>query len=126
MNELVKHAREARTRSYSPYSNFAVGAAIRNKSGRVYLGCNVENCAYGLTVCAQRTAIVNAVSDGARDFEALAVYTEAKHLTPPCGACRQVLAEFAKDLIIILANPKEERQLKLSELLPMPFNRESF
>ncbi|MCQ4574137.1 MAG: cytidine deaminase [Candidatus Brocadiales bacterium] len=126
MNELVKQAREARTRSYSPYSRFAVGAAVRTGSGKVYLGCNIENCSYGLTVCAERTAIYNAVADGATDFEALAIFTEAGELTPPCGACRQVLSEFSRDLVIILANPGEQKELKLSELLPMPFNRQSF
>lgn len=126
MNELVKQAREARARSYSPYSHFAVGAALRTVSGKVYLGCNIENCSYGLTVCAERVAIYNAVSDGARDFEALAIFTEAEGLTSPCGACRQVLWEFSKDLVIILANPRGKKELRLSELLPAPFDKESF
>ncbi len=126
MNELVKKAREARACSYSPYSRFGVGAAIRAKSGKVYLGCNVENCSYGLTVCAERVAVCNAVSDGATDFEALAIFTEAEDLTPPCGACRQVLSEFSKDLTIILANPGGKKELRLSELLPLPFNKHTF
>lgn len=126
MDELVKQAREARARSYSPYSRFAVGAALRTASGKVYLGCNIENCSYGLTVCAERVAVYNAVADGARDFEALAIFTEAEELTPPCGACRQVLWEFSQDLVIILANPGGEKELKLSELLPKPFNKQSF
>ncbi|MFQ5956401.1 MAG: cytidine deaminase [Candidatus Brocadiales bacterium] len=126
MNELVKQAREARKRSYSPYSRFGVGAALRTTSGKVYLGCNVENCSYGLTVCAERVAVYNAVSDGSRDFEALAIYTEAEDLTPPCGACRQVLWEFSKDLVIIIANHGGEEELKLSELLPKPFDKKSF
>lgn len=126
IDELVKKAQEARAHSYSPYSRFKVGAAIRTKSGKVYRGCNIENCSYGLTVCAERAAVYNAVSDGETDFESLAVFTEAKDLTPPCGACRQVLSEFSKDLVIILANPGKQKELKLSELLPMPFNKQSF
>ena len=126
IDELVKKAQEARAHSYSPYSRFKVGAAIRTKSGKVYRGCNIENCSYGLTVCAERVAVYNAVSDGETDFESLAVFTEAKDLTPPCGACRQVLSEFSKDLVIILANPGKQKELKLSELLPMPFNKQSF
>lgn len=125
MNELVRRAKGARSRSYSPYSRFAVGAALRTTSGKVYLGCNVENASYGLTVCAERVAVYNAVSDGARDFEALAVFTEAEDLTPPCGACRQVLWEFSRDLVIIIANPGGEKELKLSELIPMPFDKQS-
>ncbi len=125
MKELVKKAREARGNSYSPYSSFAVGAAVRTKSGRVFQGCNIENCSYGLTVCAERVAVFNAVSEGECDLEALAIFTEADDLTPPCGACRQVLAEFSEELVIILANPKGERELRLSELLPMPFNKHS-
>lgn len=126
MDELIKQARKAREHSYSPYSRFKVGAAIRTKSGRVYTGCNVENCSYGLTVCAERVAVYNAVSDGEKDFEALAIFTEAEDLTPPCGACRQVLSEFSKDLVVILANPGKKKELKLFELLPMPFNKQSF
>lgn len=126
IDELVKKAQEARAHSYSPYSRFKVGAAIRTKSGKVYRGCNIENCSYGLTVCAERAAVYNAVSDGETDFESLAVFTEAKDLTPPCGACRQVLSEFSRDLVIILANPGKQKELKLSELLPMPFNKQSF
>ncbi len=126
LSELIKHAREARAHSYSPYSNFAVGAALRAASGKVYMGCNVENSSYGLTVCAERVAVCNAVSGGERDFEALAIFTEAEELTPPCGACRQVLWEFSKDLVIILANLREEKELKLTELLPKPFDKQSF
>lgn len=126
MNELVRQAKEARSRSYSPYSRFAVGAALRTVSGKVYLGCNVENASYGLTVCAERVVIYNAISDGARDFEVLAIFTEAEDLTPPCGACRQVLWEFAKDLTIVIANPGGEKELRLAELIPMPFDKQSF
>ncbi|MHC4197031.1 MAG: cytidine deaminase [Planctomycetota bacterium] len=123
MKDLVKKAREARGNSYSPYSRFAVGAAVRTSSGRVFQGSNVENCSYGLTICAERVALFNAVSEGECDFAALAIFTEAKDLTPPCGACRQVLSEFCGELVIILANPGGEKKLKLSELLPLPFNK---
>ncbi|MEK7241673.1 MAG: cytidine deaminase, partial [Planctomycetota bacterium] len=99
MKELIKKAIEAREKSYSPYSHFKVGAALKTTSGKVYAGTNVENASYGLTVCAERVAVYKAVSEGEREFEALAVFTEADELTPPCGACRQVLWEFSKNLI---------------------------
>ncbi|HHT9140471.1 MAG TPA: cytidine deaminase [Candidatus Tripitaka californicus] len=126
MEELIKKAIEARDESYSPYSHFKVGAALKTRSGKVYAGTNVENASYGLTVCAERVAVYKAVSAGEREFEALAVFTEADELTPPCGACRQVLWEFSKDMLIILANTKGEKRLRLSELLPMPFERKEF
>lgn len=126
MDELAREAMQARLNSYSPYSHFRVGAALRAKSGRLYLGCNVENCSYGLTVCAERVALYNAVAAGEREFEAMAIFTDADTITPPCGACRQVLSEFSKDLVIILSNPMGERRLQLSELLPMPFERQGF
>lgn len=126
MDELARLAREARAHSYSPYSNFKVGAALRASSGKLYSGCNVENCSYGLTVCAERVALYKAISEGERDFDALAIFTEADALTPPCGACRQVLWEFSKDMLIILANPKGEKRLRLQDLLPMPFEKGSF
>lgn len=125
MKELIKKAIEARGKSYSPYSHFKVGAALKTTSGKVYTGTNVENASYGLTVCAERVAVYKAVSEGEREFEALAVFTEADELTPPCGACRQVLWEFSKNLIIVLANPREEKTLKLSDLLPLPFQKEN-
>ncbi|MEK7822095.1 MAG: cytidine deaminase [Planctomycetota bacterium] len=125
MKELIKKAIEAREKSYSPYSHFKVGAALKTTSGKVYTGTNVENASYGLTVCAERVAVYKAVSAGEREFEALAVFTEADELTPPCGACRQVLWEFSKNLIIVLANSREEKILKLSDLLPLPFQKEN-
>jgi len=125
MKELIKKAMEAREKSYSPYSHFKVGAALKTTSGKVYTGTNVENASYGLTVCAERVAVYKAMSEGEREFEALAVFTEADELTPPCGACRQVLWEFSKNLIIVLANSREEKILKLSDLLPLPFQKEN-
>lgn len=126
MDELARLAREARAHSYSPYSNFKVGAALRASSGKLYSGCNVENCSYGLTVCAERVTLYKAISEGERGFDALAIFTEAETLTPPCGACRQVLWEFSKDMLIILANPKGEKRLRLQDLLPVPFGKGSF
>lgn len=117
---LVAEAMKARERAYAPYSNFAVGAALLTKSGRVYTGCNVENAAYGLSVCAERVALFKAVSAGERDFEAIAIVTET--MATPCGACRQVLVEFNDDIRVIVANMKGERRIFTSgELLPHHF-----
>jgi cytidine deaminase len=100
--ELVDQAVEARKKAYAPYSRFKVGAALLGKSGKIYLGCNIENASYGLTCCAERTAIFKAISEGEQDFEAIAVATS--NGVAPCGACRQVLSEFAPDLIVYTAN----------------------
>jgi cytidine deaminase len=121
--ELIAKAMEAREKAYEPYSNFAVGAALLGKSGRVYTGCNVENASYGLSICAERTAIFKAISEGEREFEAIAVVTE-KGVTP-CGACRQVLMEFGEDIQVIVADEAGEfRIFALQELLPEAFTPE--
>jgi cytidine deaminase len=118
--ELVASARKARSRAYAPYSKFPVGAALRTASGRLYTGCNVENASYGLSMCAERTAVFKAVSEGEREFEALAVVTET--LAAPCGACRQVLAEFGLDTKVIIADLDDRRQiLTVGDLLPAAF-----
>ncbi len=120
---LIQQAAEARENAYAPYSNYAVGAAVLTATGRIFNGCNVENASSGLTVCAERTAIQKAVSEGEREITALAVVTEDG--ASPCGACRQVLLEFGKDAVIILADGAgmfEETTLR--ELLPRPFTRE--
>jgi len=96
--ELLRAAERARRASYAPYSRFAVGAALLSTSGRVYLGCNVENASFGLSICAERSAIFQAVSAGEREFSAIAVTAGTGQGAPPCGACRQVLAEFGLDL----------------------------
>lgn len=118
--ELVALATEARKRAYAPYSNYAVGAALLGKSGRVYTGCNVENAVYSLTVCAERTALFKAVSEGERAFDALAVVTA--NGGSPCGSCRQVLAEFGPDLRVLIAIPGKLVAVQtIAELLPRAF-----
>lgn len=119
---LVELAKKARTHAYAPYSGFAVGAALLAADGRVFSGCNIENASYGLTNCAERTAIFSAVAAGARDFAALAVVADGDLPCSPCGACRQVIAEFAVERII-LANLKGDRQVVTKEeLLPFAFS----
>ena len=121
--KLIAAAKQARENAHAPFSNFRVGAALRAKSGRVYTGCNVENASYGLTCCAERVAIFKAISDGDRGFDALAVVTDADKLTPPCGACRQVIWEFCGDIPVVLANLKGKvEQERSGKLLPRPFD----
>jgi cytidine deaminase len=116
----VDAAADARQGAYAPYSQFAVGAAVRVASGRVYTGSNIENAASGLTVCAERVAIWKAVSSGERDLQALAVVTETG--ATPCGACRQVMAEFAEDLEVVIADTAGRAwRTSLAELLPHAF-----
>jgi cytidine deaminase len=120
---LIKQATEARERAYAPYSGYPVGAAVLTGSGRIFSGCNVENASSGLTVCAERTAIQKAVSEGEQVIAALAVVTEDG--ASPCGACRQVLLEFGKDAVILLADGTGKfQEASLPELLPRPFTRE--
>jgi len=115
--ELIALAAEARRRAYVPYSDYAVGAALLTASGKVYTGCNVENASYGLTVCAERTAAFKAVCDGEREFIAIAVVTQ--NAGSPCGACRQVLAEFGPEMRVLVADDSGDyRVYSLAELLP--------
>ena len=117
---LINQAIEARKKAYAPYSNFKVGAALLGKSGTVYLGCNVENASFGLTCCAERTAIFKAVSEGEKEFEAIAVATS--NGVTPCGACRQVLIEFAPDLKIYITNDSGRiTTTSIKKLLPNAF-----
>jgi len=120
---LLQAAWGAWAKAYVPYSRFHVGAAIRTRSGEIFAGCNVENASYPMTLCAERTALCAAVTQGLvpGGIEALAVVTEAATLTPPCGACRQVLAEFAESLPILLANRSSRARFDLKELLPHSF-----
>ena len=119
-DKLVSLAIEARKKAHAPYSNFAVGAALLTKSGRVYTGCNVENASYGLSVCAERVAVFKAASEGEREFEAIAVVTE--NGVTLCGACRQVLIEFGDDIQVIVADTTGHRRaFALTDLLPKGF-----
>lgn len=120
--ELVEMAYKATEFAYTPYSNFNVGAALLTKSGKVYTGCNVECASYGGTNCAERTALFKAISEGEREFEAIAVVSSSKDYTYPCGICRQVLVEFG-DIEVILAKEKDYKVFKLSELLPHSFTQ---
>ncbi|MBN1901535.1 cytidine deaminase [Candidatus Sumerlaeota bacterium] len=122
IEELVQRAREAYENAYAPYSHFKVGAALLGKSGTIHTGCNVENASYGLTICAERNAVAKAVSSGEREFSALAIFTGADHPTPPCGACRQVIAEFSEDMPVIMETLQSKRViLSLKDLLPHRF-----
>jgi len=123
--ELVRKAREVQQHAYCPYSKFRVGAALEAADGRVFGGCNVESASYGLTICAERMAIGAAVAAGARQFRRLVVATDAEPPASPCGACRQLLAEFGLDLEVIAVGPKSERRWALSELLPHAFAKAS-
>ena len=122
-DRLVQAAAAARENALCRYSGFAVGAAIETEDGRVYGGCNIENGTFGLTVCAERVAIWKALSEGVRGFRAVAVVTGAPTPTPPCGACRQILWEFARDVPIVSATTGgERRRYRLSEIFPEPFD----
>ena len=120
---LLETAKNARLQSIAPFSNFLVGAAIKTGEGKVYTGCNVESASYGLTVCAERVAIWKALSEGERDFSELAVVADTGSLTPPCGTCRQIIWEFAKNATIVLGNLRGETQIvSIKELLPRAFD----
>jgi cytidine deaminase len=122
-DSLVEAARAVRERAYAPYSNFKVGAAIEDESGRVFTGCNVENATYGLTVCAERVAIFKAISEGAGRLKRVAVVTDTDKLTPPCGACRQLLWEFCGNAELTLANLSgAEEKLSVKDIFPRPFD----
>ncbi len=128
--ELIKKAEMAREKSYSPYSNFCVGAALLTKNGKVYLGANIENASYTPTICAERTAIFNAVSEGEREFEAIAIIGGKKgekgQFCSPCGVCRQVMAEFCdKDFKIVLGTVESNQVFTLAELLPLSFTEKN-
>lgn len=119
--QLLESAKQARSRAYVPYSKYSVGAALLTKSGKIFLGANVENAAYPTTICAERVAVFKAVTEGEREFSAIAVVT--RDGGTPCGSCRQVLAEFSTDMLVIVANELGEvvRQETVNELLPGAF-----
>lgn len=119
---LIAQAKKAMENAYVPYSHFKVGAALLDKNGVVFMGCNIENASYGATCCAERIAIFKAVSEGIREFEKIAIVSNSNQLTPPCGICRQVLWEFMPDGVVILQNDKEEiKTYTIKELLPVGF-----
>ena len=121
--KLVEAAIRYRANAVSRRSGFSVGAAIEDENGRIWGGCNVENSTYGLTVCAERVAIWKALSEGVRRFRAVAVVTGAEEPTPPCGACRQILWEFAGDVPVLMVNAAgKSKRFRLSELFPEPFD----
>ena len=123
MDALVQAALRVRENAHAPFSKFKVGAALEDHDGRVHAGCNVENATYGLTVCAERVAVFKAVSEGARKFRRIAVAADTDTLTPPCGACRQILWEFCGDIEVILTNPRGKTEtLHLRDLFPRPFD----
>ena len=122
-SQLITAARAARESAYAPYSKFAVGAAVLCSNGQIYSGCNIENASYGLTNCAERTAIFKAVSEGQRTFAAIAIIADTKKPCAPCGACRQVIAEFSIPVILLANIAGEELLLTLPELLPYAFEQ---
>ena len=122
-DQLVAAARAAREFAVAPYSGFKVGAALRSADGRVFGGCNVENASYGLTVCAERVALWKALSEGVREFSAIAVVADTDAPTPPCGPCRQLLWEYCGDIPVIMANLRTTTAThQMKDLLPMPFD----
>lgn len=123
MDALIEAALRVRENACAPFSNFKVGAALEDDTGRMHTGCNVENATYGLTVCAERVAVFKAISEGARKFRRIAVAADTDTLTPPCGACRQILWEFCGDVEVILTNLRGKTEvLRLKDLFPRPFD----
>ena len=121
--DLISEATKAREHASAPFSKFKVGAALRTKGGKVFHGCNVENCTYALTVCAERVALLSAIAAGERHFDAIAVVTQSDEPGTPCGPCRQLLWEYCGDIPVTIASLSgKKREFKLSELLPYPFS----
>jgi cytidine deaminase len=122
-DRLLEAALAARANAFAPFSKFQVGAAVEDADGRIHTGCNIENATYGLTICAERVAIFKAVSEGARQFRRIAVAADTDALTPPCGACRQILWEFCGDVEIALVNLRGKTETyRLKDLFPKPFD----
>jgi len=127
LHELALLARRARKLAHAPFSKFKVGAALRTSTGEIVTGCNIENASYGLTICAERTAVFKAVSEGMRRFDAIAVVADSRRITPPCGPCRQILWEFCGDILVHMSNTRgRTRAMRLRDLLPLPFDQTSF
>ena len=120
---LIDAAIQVRENAHATFSKFKVGAAVQDESGRIHTGCNIENATYGLTICAERVAIFKAISEGARRFTRVAVVADTENLTPPCGACRQILWEFCGDVEVVLANLAGKTEtLHLGTLFPRAFD----
>ncbi len=124
-NELISKAKEAREKAYVPYSGFPIGAAVLTTGGKIFTGSNIENAAYGLTNCAERTAIFKAISEGYKKFEAILIITDTDKPVTPCGSCRQVFTEFGDDIEVISTNYKgDELSYTSGELLPGAFDKD--
>ena len=122
MTNLIEEATKARENAVAPFSKFKVGAALETAGGKVYRGCNVENCTYGLTVCAERVALLSALAAGERNFRAIAVVTQSEEPSTPCGPCRQLMWEYCGDIPVTLANLAGQKvEYNLSQLFPHPF-----
>jgi cytidine deaminase len=122
IDELIAAAKRVRANAYAPYSHFQVGAALLGSDGRIYTGCNVENASYGLSVCAERTAVFQAVSQGLTSFQALALVADSEEPVSPCGACRQILAEFSPEMPVLMVNLKGKIvRSTVEKLLPSSF-----
>ena len=120
---LWEAAQRGRSNAHAPFSHFQVGAALETTDGEIITGCNVENATYGLTVCAERVAVFKAISEGARRFRRIAIAADTENLTPPCGACRQILWEFCGDIPVILVNPRGKTEtLAMKDLFPRAFD----
>lgn len=123
MDALIEAALQARQKAHAPFSGFLVGAALEDAAGRIHTGCNVENATYGLTICAERVAVFKAISEGAREFRRIVVAADTETLTPPCGACRQILWEFCGDIEVALTNLHGKTEtMRLGDLFPRPFD----
>mgnify|MGYP000098685623 CR=1 FL=1 len=123
-DSLIAAAQAAQAHAYAPYSSFRVGAALEAADGTVYTGCNVESASYGLTICAERAAVAQAVVQGAREFRRIVVVSDSEPPATPCGACRQVLAEFGLNLEVQVVGPQSRHAWRLDELLPHAFTRD--
>lgn len=122
-DKLSQKAIEAKKLALSPYSNFRVGAALLTEDDKLYLGCNIETSSYSLTICAERTAVFKAISEGERKFKAIAIASDAEDFISPCGACRQVMSDLCGDIDVIMLNSKGEKRIeKMSTLLPYAFS----
>jgi cytidine deaminase len=125
--QLIDRAREARLKAFTPYSKFGVGSAVLTENGTIFTGCNIENASLGMTICAERVAIYKAISEGFKNIKAIAIIGDTEDPCPPCGACRQVMMEFAPNMDVIMSNLQNKvKIMKAKELLPDAFNGSTF